>query len=647
MKSFTRKDTNDLIKRSGVFDSGSNFEAVHILVNTHLSVVNDVAGEKCNDLLYRSYISLTIKDILDSLDTASSTVIQALCNGEELPLDTSRLQVFINWVTQLYTEDLISEKDMLLLLRYPLRLSLEREESLGDYKKFLESNLSCKTWENFFWNSLEFSVDKSLTPIETGHPSLRWQMLDEILDVASELVLPKNYEAIINKEAHFSSGSTLDCGSVLAYKYKSIETWETFAKFIGDPSLWLQNSLPAPFKKEPVKVMSVPKNAFEGRTIAAGQAVNVYWAHGVRAVVLSALEKTDWQIDFSDQQRQRCLTHLSSYGDGYATIDSSSASDRVPWEAIKLLFPKWEKLLSYVRDESCFIPFKERISRVVPNYPSSIYSEWFQGDKVGISSTLFMYSTAGNPSTFVVETSFFYCVCEGVRRWCSRLACHDFLPTMVYGDDVMVDQEIADITVEILTLFNVKVNLRKSFSNGFYRESCGAEYWKGYDVSTSYFPRGFKGGYLNQVISLQHALFRFPSASAFLTDYVRRLDPRMTAHVAGTPCTDLWSVCDEPELRPAWKVLPFEHDGTKLPEHLVKVYKTFIADKKRTSLDLSANGALYREALHGQLIEELPEFWNGMYAITKSRILEAELDTPSSSSLESGQISGHYKFIAD
>jgi len=53
----------------------------------------------------------------------------------------------------------------------------------------------------------------------------------------------------------------------------------------------------------------------------------------------------------------------------------------------------------------------------------------------------------------------------------------------VFGDDIIVPKEHVRSVIESLEAFGLKINLRKSFWNGKFRESCGREYYEGTDVS--------------------------------------------------------------------------------------------------------------------------------------------------------------------
>jgi hypothetical protein len=53
----------------------------------------------------------------------------------------------------------------------------------------------------------------------------------------------------------------------------------------------------------------------------------------------------------------------------------------------------------------------------------------------------------------------------------------------VYGDDIVVPADNVTTVMHYFDLFGFKVNVRKSFWTGKFRESCGKEYYGGHDVS--------------------------------------------------------------------------------------------------------------------------------------------------------------------
>jgi len=61
----------------------------------------------------------------------------------------------------------------------------------------------------------------------------------------------------------------------------------------------------------------------------------------------------------------------------------------------------------------------------------------------------------------------------------------------VYGDDIVVPTDCVLSVIDSLEHFGARVNRRKSFWTGRFRESCGKDYYEGHDVSIVKFRRMF------------------------------------------------------------------------------------------------------------------------------------------------------------
>jgi hypothetical protein len=83
----------------------------------------------------------------------------------------------------------------------------------------------------------------------------------------------------------------------------------------------------------------------------------------------------------------------------------------------------------------------------------------------------------GNGFCFPLETLIFASLCETAYQESS-------LPSdySVYGDDIIVRKSVANRVVELLKLCGFTVNRDKTFLSGPFRESCGADWFKGEDV---------------------------------------------------------------------------------------------------------------------------------------------------------------------
>lgn len=209
------------------------------------------------------------------------------------------------------------------------------------------------------------------------------------------------------------------------------------------------------------KLSLVPKNEDTMRTIAIEPS-------GSMCLQLAAgtyLENTLRQIglDIKKQEpKNKALACRGSIDDSLATIDLSSASDRISCDLVRALFPKeWYDV---------FMTFRSPAIRV--------NGEWVE---------LNMMSTMGNGFTFPMMTLIIASLIYAMRRLSGGPNLFiDWSSTAVYGDDIIVYSHEYDDLVGILQDAGFIVNLDKSYSKGPFRESCGGDYMRGEDVTPFY-----------------------------------------------------------------------------------------------------------------------------------------------------------------
>jgi hypothetical protein len=98
----------------------------------------------------------------------------------------------------------------------------------------------------------------------------------------------------------------------------------------------------------------------------------------------------------------------------------------------------------------------------------------------------------GSALCFPVEAMVFYTLIQSAmhqldgRRPSSRSIRNYSKLIDIYGDDIIVPVEYTDVVVRYLESYLLKVNVNKSFSKSNFRESCGADYYKGVPVNPVY-----------------------------------------------------------------------------------------------------------------------------------------------------------------
>jgi hypothetical protein len=204
-----------------------------------------------------------------------------------------------------------------------------------------------------------------------------------------------------------------------------------------------------------------------------------------------------------------------------ATIDLSSASDTLAFELVDYLLTdilgnyQWASLLGSLRTAQVD----------------------YKGDLIDLQK----WSSMGNGYTFELESLIFWALIMG----CCRYIGAPTAQVSIYGDDIIcpvnwlqdprtIDWEIfseggtllpspsmQELVLEVFSFCGFSINLEKSFWDGPFRESCGADYYKGVDIRPFYMKKTMSG----QALFAMHNFFvldcRFDLAA-----YVLQFIPR-------------------------------------------------------------------------------------------------------------------------
>lgn len=212
---------------------------------------------------------------------------------------------------------------------------------------------------------------------------------------------------------------------------------------------------------------SVPKKIDENRPIELGPSIAGLLQQAYDGFIRERL-KERWGCDLRNQEPNKVLARIGSERgsepNSPATIDLQSASDSISFALVGMLLPDaWFKILSPLRAKSIVM-------------------------KDGTIIKLEKFSSMGNALTFSLETLIFSAV---VR---ANLRAHGWEGSRwrVYGDDIIVPCRIYDDVCRDLGRLGFVINESKSFSRGFFRESCGGDYLLGVDVRPLYIKKPIK-----------------------------------------------------------------------------------------------------------------------------------------------------------
>jgi len=224
-----------------------------------------------------------------------------------------------------------------------------------------------------------------------------------------------------------------------------------------------------PGNERPVKVIHVPKTMKSPRIIAVEPTAMQYAQQGVLRVFRDCIKGSnlDTFIGLDDQTPNQRLAALGSLTGELATLDLSEASDRVSLDAVSALLSDHRHLHDAVmscRSTSAQMPSGE----VIP---------------------LAKFASMGSALCFPMEAAVFLvavfvAIEQDLGRPLTKQDIKSYLGRVrIFGDDIIVPVDHVRSAIRQLEAYGLKVNERKSFWNGKFRESCGKEYYDGMDVS--------------------------------------------------------------------------------------------------------------------------------------------------------------------
>jgi hypothetical protein len=282
-----------------------------------------------------------------------------------------------------------------------------------------------------------------------------------------ERFTPNPESGIFGPGSSALSSKTDQYSKYLTPSYSSIEALSFFLRAFnqsGCSDSFIQNRVRSASYTDGVKIITVPKNSDCDRTIAKEPLCNLFLQQSIR-FTLEELLRDKLGIDLSYQQQlQRKLALQGSVDGSLATIDLSSASDTVYLSFCEYYLPP--QLMEWL---------------VVARSPVGII------DKQRVE--LHMISTMGNATTFPLQTLIFSTLLLGVLHvldiepYPSRHAMSNW---GVNGDDIIVPTRAYPLLCAVLDQCGFSINLEKSFNTGFFRESCGGDFYRGSPVRGVY-----------------------------------------------------------------------------------------------------------------------------------------------------------------
>lgn len=244
-------------------------------------------------------------------------------------------------------------------------------------------------------------------------------------------------------------------------KLNNVFPYDLYGKMPNGPEVKLS------LHETPARLIDVPKTAKGPRLIAAEPTEHMYTQQVTRSFLEERVRDTFLGsfINFKRQDLSGEMALASSRDQSLATVDLSSASDRLTCKTVERMFRNNHSLLRTLH-----------ASR----------TRWISIPQKGTFISLKKFASQGTAVTFPIQTIVFL-VCalsvslngspteQNIRKLRGRVR--------VFGDDIIIPKDRYADLVDLLTTLQLKVNINKSFVDGNFRESCGVDAFKGYDVT--------------------------------------------------------------------------------------------------------------------------------------------------------------------
>lgn len=210
------------------------------------------------------------------------------------------------------------------------------------------------------------------------------------------------------------------------------------------------------------RLMFIHKNITSLRSIGAQPTCSGMLQLGVHTVMVPILKRIG--IDLTNQGWNQLLAREGSLHweepECYVTLDKSDASNLLVKMLVAFSLPQaWSELLLQLR---------------TPGYEAP---PEFGGGRFDYE----MYAGMGNGTTFAVESLVFWAIAAATYDGSIEefVAKREFA---VYGDDVILRRSHAKRYMALAKYLGFKFNAKKTFLDGPFRESCGADYYAGVPV---------------------------------------------------------------------------------------------------------------------------------------------------------------------
>jgi len=327
---------------------------------------------------------------------------------------------------------------------------------------FIKADDACSLWDHDPQNESLLTELSSISRVSVG-----WLLSDSNSQIRDDRIVPRH-----------GPGATAD--RLMGNQKYSLQYWpdKLQTRFpwwdwaMVSPRFSEEYGLDVSTSVIAASLRLVPKTMSSPRVIVMEPTANQYLQQGIMTNIVECIERKTSMIGFTRQSLNREMAREGSITRDLVTLDLSEASDRVTLRQAESVFSGvpdvWEALLA-TRSDECKLPD-------------------------GTTRPVFKFASMGSAVCFPVEAlTFWSAVVMAAVRYHRR---HDgffrltysFLRKLegrvrVYGDDIIAPYAYLMDIREVFFQLGWKINVSKSFSEGFFRESCGGDFYAGEDVT--------------------------------------------------------------------------------------------------------------------------------------------------------------------
>jgi len=348
----------------------------------------------------------------------------------------------------------------------------------------IESSLRAPngTWNNDIWvnHRYTFSDDSD----NSAHPRGKhlWKTVDDVF--AS--IVPMSEVNGLHLSPRHGPGAVADMkfgGDKYSFphwpsKLEGVFPWCAFAQHREDLHITEDDTKyvinPSPIEP-PAKLIAVPKNYKGPRLIASEPIAHQFLQQGLLKWLRTNLSKPlRTSIDFKSQKPSQDAALLASKDGQSATVDLSSASDRMSCWAVERAFGSNQSLLQALH--------AVRTRTIIDS----------TGTDENLHIQLKKFAAQGSAVTFPIQTILYAGLCFAAvlftenKRVTRRNLMRVARKVRVFGDDIIIPKSAVPVLGILLHSLELKVNVDKTFTEGTFRESCGMDAWCGHNVTPCY-----------------------------------------------------------------------------------------------------------------------------------------------------------------